>query len=150
MQPDGSLDESTQEMLKGMGEWMRINGEGIYGSRAWKTLGEGANGRINPLPAGFIGAPQANCQFGTADFRFTAGRDGSIYAFCLAVPGPGVTVNIVSMGSAAKLLPSPVKTVALLGSSDPLRWEQKPGGLEITCPGQMPCRISAVFRVTCE
>jgi len=54
------------------------------------------------------------------------------------------------MGSEAKLLGSPVKAVALLGSPDSPAWEQKPDGLEITCPAQMPLKVSAVFRVTCQ
>ncbi len=150
MLPDGSLDESTRSMLKDMGDWMRINSAGIYGSHAWKTFGEGAGGRVNSLPAGFIGARQANYPFAPADFRFTAGKDGSIYAFCMTVPDPGTTVRISSMGSDAKLLGSPVKAVSLLGSPDTLNWRQKPDGLEITCPAQMPLKVSAVFRVTAQ
>jgi len=150
MLPDGSLDEGTRSMLKDMGEWMRINSVGIYGSHAWKTFGEGAGGRVNSLPAGFIGARQANHPFASADFRFTAGKDGSIYAFCMTVPDPGTTLKIASMGSDAKLLGSPVKAVSLLGSSETLDWRQKPDGLEITCPAQMPLKVSAVFRVTCQ
>ena len=34
-----------------MGDWMRINGDGIYGSSAWKVFGEGADGVMNVLPA---------------------------------------------------------------------------------------------------
>ncbi len=39
--PDGSLDEACVKMLADVGEWMRVNGDGIYGSAAWKVLGEG-------------------------------------------------------------------------------------------------------------
>ena len=43
-----------------MGDWMRINGDGIYGSSAWKVFGEGADGVMNVLPGGSIGRWQAN------------------------------------------------------------------------------------------
>ena len=150
MQPDGSLDASTQKMLADMGDWMKINGEGIYGSHAWKTLGEGANGHINSTPHGFIGARQANFKFTPSDFRFTAGKDGSLYAFCMTVPPGGTQLKITSMGSNSKYLASSIKSVSLLGSSEKLNWRQAPDGLEITCPTEMPLKISAVFKITCE
>jgi alpha-L-fucosidase len=150
MQPDGSLDASTQKMLADMGDWMKINGEGIYGSHAWKTLGEGANGHINSTPHGFIGARQANFKFTPSDFRFTAGKDGSLYAFCMTVPPGGTQLKITSMGSDSKYLTSSIKSVSLLGSTGKLDWRQAPDGLEITCPANMPLKISAVFKITCE
>ena len=35
LRPDGSLDAGSVKLLKEVGEWMKINGEGIYGSKAW-------------------------------------------------------------------------------------------------------------------
>lgn len=32
IRPDGSLDEACVQMLGQVGDWMRINGDGIYGS----------------------------------------------------------------------------------------------------------------------
>ena len=61
--PDGSLDDSTVKMLKEIGEWMRINGAGIYGSKAWTRLGEGADGKLNVLPGGKLGRDQADHRF---------------------------------------------------------------------------------------
>jgi alpha-L-fucosidase len=148
MLPDGSLDASTQKMLKDMGAWMKINGDGIYGSHAWTTFGEGAGGVIKSTPSGFIGARQANFQFDPADFRFTVGKDGSLYAFCMTVPPPGTQLKITSMGSASKYLQSTIKSVTLLGSTDPLDWKQNPDALEITCPKQMPFNIAVVFKIT--
>jgi alpha-L-fucosidase len=149
MQPDGSLDDSTRKMLGDVGDWMKINGEGIYGSRAWTTLGEGAGGKIKTLPHGFIGARQADFKFDLGDFRFTAGKDGSLYAFCMTVPAPGTRLKITSMRSDSKYLTSSIKSVSLLGSPAQLEWKQDPDGLEITCPTDMPLKISAVFKVTC-
>ena len=39
--PDGSIDEKSLEMLKEVGDWMKQNGEAVYGSRAWNIPGEG-------------------------------------------------------------------------------------------------------------
>jgi alpha-L-fucosidase len=40
-QPDGTLDDECQFLLKSHAEWIRINGEGIYGTRPWTIAGEG-------------------------------------------------------------------------------------------------------------
>jgi len=149
MKPDGSLDDGCRAMLKETADWMKINGAAIYGSHAWLKWGEGANGKPNVLPQGSLGANQASHQFSTTDFRFTTGKDGSIYAFCMTVPKGAEKVKIASLGKSQNLVNSPIKTVSLLGSSEPIRWQQQEDGLEITCPNAMPFKIGVVFKVTC-
>ena len=41
MRPDGSIEDACVTMLEEVGKWMDINGEAVYGSKAWRTLGEG-------------------------------------------------------------------------------------------------------------
>ena len=38
--PDGTIPEVQQESLLAMGEWLKMNGTAIYGTRVWKTVGE--------------------------------------------------------------------------------------------------------------
>ena len=38
---DGTLPEKDIELLNALGEWMDINGEGIYETSFWKKSGEG-------------------------------------------------------------------------------------------------------------
>ena len=146
--PDGSLDEGSTRMLKEIGAWMRINGQGIYGSKAWRVLGEGENGTLHTLPGGAIGKKQAESQFGPKDFRFTVGKDGSLYAFSLAVPAPGSEIRISSLGAAANLLGKPVTSVSLLGHQGaPLRWKQEAGALVISAPSTMPFTTAITFNI---
>jgi alpha-L-fucosidase len=150
LRPDGSLDTGSLKLLQDVGEWMKINGEGIYGSKAWAKLGEGAtdaSGKLRTLPTGQLGQAQAEFQFGPTDFRFTQGKDGSVYAFALAVPQPGAQVTIASLGSGAGLMSAPVRSVSLLGSTEKLIWSQRPEGLVVTCPSQMPSQIAVAFKV---
>jgi alpha-L-fucosidase len=141
--PDGSLDAGSLRMLKEIGEWMRLNGEGIYGSHAWVKYGEGGQ----HLPGGMLGSRQADCAFSADDFRFMVGSNGCLYAYCMTVPPPGTQLKISSLGTEAKLLAGPVQSVSLLGSDEKLDWKQEADGLMITCPKQMPFRNAVGFKI---
>jgi len=39
--PDGELDPAAYQRLKEIGSWMKVNGEGIYGSRMYSSFNEG-------------------------------------------------------------------------------------------------------------
>jgi len=146
--PDGSLEAGCARMLKEVGEWMRRNGEGIYGSKAWVRLGEGANGNLKVLPGGALGRSQADFKFGLKDFRFTVGKDGALYAYCLTVPAAGNELRITSLGSTANLFGKPIQSVTLLGHKGELRWKQETDALVITCPDAMPFATAVGFRIS--
>ena len=141
--PEGALEPACVAMLKDMGAWMTINGEGLYGSRAWKKWGEGP-GKVF---GGKLGAGTAAIKYGVADFRFTQGKDGCLYAWCLAVPQPGETLRIVSLGSKAGLLERPITSVRLLGGAE-LAYKQTADALQVTCPGAMPFRHAVGLKIS--
>lgn len=150
LRPDGSLDEGCVKMLKEVGEWMRINGQGIYGSSAWSVLGEGKDGKLNVLPGGFIGANQANHSFYTTDFRFTVGKDGAIYAWCMTVPKAGDKLKIISLGSDAGTGQKQVTSVELLGEKNKIEWKQEADGLHIVYPDSAHLKTAVGFRIVCK
>lgn len=150
LRPDGSLDEGCVKMLKEVGEWMRINGQGIYGSSAWSVLGEGKDGKLNVLPGGFIGANQASHSFYTTDFRFTVGKDGAIYAWCMTVPKAGDKLKIVSLGSDTGLGQKQVTSVELLGEKNKIEWKQEADGLNIVYPDSAHLKTAVGFRIVCK
>ena len=149
LKPDGSLDAGSRQMLQQVGAWMRVNGSGIYGSKAWTMLGEGqhdADGQLRALPQGQLGAKQANFLFGAKDFRFTTGADGAVYAFALAGAQPGRTVTIRAFSSSANGASNKtVHRVELLGSARKLKWTQAPQGLVITYPAGASSRMPSTF-----
>jgi alpha-L-fucosidase len=147
--PDGSLDEGSLKMLKEVGVWMRRNGEAVYGSHAWSIPGEGEmiNGKLKMLPGGALSRKHAEFKFDAQDIRFTIGKNGAFYAFCLNVPAPGTQVKIKSIGTDAKLLDKTIKSVKLLGYNGKLTWKQEADGLAIKCPSEMPFATSIVFMI---
>lgn len=147
--PDGSLDAGSQTMLKEVGIWMRRNGEAVYGSHAWRVPGEGeqVNGKLKMLPGGGLTRRHAEFAFNTTDFRFTVGKNGALYAFCMVVPQPTTELVIKSLGINNNLLDHSVKKVTLLGYKNKLKWRQDAEGLKITFPAQNAFKTSAVFKI---
>ena len=148
--PDGSLDAGSKQMLHEMGEWLKINGAGIYGSYAWEIIGEGKNGTLNVLPGGKIGSRQANHKFSTADIRFTRGKKGNVYAWVMTVPEAGETLKIKSLGLRDSLSSQKIKSVKLLGFNGTLQWQQQDEYLSIKCPDEMPFEIAVGFEIELE
>lgn len=143
LRPDGSIEDGAVRMLEGVGDWMRINGEAVYGSKAWTTIGEGemVKGKLKTLPGGKLGRGHANFKFDAQDIRFTVGKDGSLYAFCMNVPEAGQTVTIHSVTEKPK-------HVSLLGYSGKLKWKHTADGLVVTFPKSgANLVISAVFKI---
>lgn len=147
--PDGSLDEGSLQMLKEVGAWMKLNGEGVYGSHAWIIPGEGEiiDGKLKMLPGGALRQKHAEFKFDTQDFRFTVGKNGALYVFCMTVPAPGEQLKIKSLASNANKLEKPVTKVQILGYKGNLKWKQESDGLIITCPTTMSFATSIVFKI---
>ena len=136
-------------MLKEVGVWMRRNGEAVYGSHAWTIPGEGeqVNGKLKMLPGGALNRNHAKFKFNAQDIRFTIGKNGAFYAFCMNVPAPGAQMKIKSLGTNAKSFNKPIKDVKLLGYNGKLQWKLEADGLAIICPEKMPFATSVVFKI---
>ena len=147
--PDGTLDEGSIKMLKEVGTWMQRNGEAVYGSHAWTIPGEGeqVNGKLKMLPGGALNRKHADFKFNAQDIRFTIGKNGAFYAFCMNIPASGAQLKIKSLGTAVRYFSKPIKNVKLLGYNGKLQWKLEADGLAITCPEKMPYATSVVFKI---
>ena len=102
---DGTIPAWQVERLRAMGEWLKINGEAIYGSRYWKV------------------SEQEN-----ENLSFTT-RGKKLYAIKKALPDTPFVVEATS-GWEKKS----VGKVRFLGSDAKSKWEMTPAGLRITPP----------------
>ena len=135
--PEGGLEPVCAKMLKEVGAWMRVNGEGIYGSRAWTKWGEGNV----VMPNGKLGPEQVKTPYSAEDIRFTL-KDDALYAWLMGWPADGRVV-IRSLAAAA----GPVTGVQLLGSVEKLAWTQTAEGLAVQLPAQRPCDFAWGLRI---
>ena len=75
--PDGTITEEETNVLNELGEWMAVNGEGIYDTIPWKVFGEG---EVNNSEGSFQDNDEKD--FTSGDYRFTY-KNGYLYAFCM-------------------------------------------------------------------
>jgi alpha-L-fucosidase len=135
---DGTIPEEVQQVLLDVGAWLNVNGEAIYGTRPWRTYGEGPT----KVAAGsFHDTDTSN--YTPEDFRFTT-KGGALYAIGLAWPAKGEAVvhSLAETPGSAR-----VETVGLLGGDAKLQFEQKPDGLHIQLPAQPPAKYAYALRV---
>jgi alpha-L-fucosidase len=133
LRADGTLDSQEERILSKIGEWMSINGEAIYGTRTWRTFGEGSTG---PASGNFN---EGMIRYTSEDIRYTT-KDNQLFAFALGWPDSS-RLLLRSITSAQ------VHSVQMLQTGESLKWEQKPDGLSIQLPAQMPGEHATVLRI---
>jgi len=101
--PGGKIPEVQVDRIKGVGAWLSVNGDAIYGTRPWKR----AEGQTADGPA----------------VRFTS-KPGSLFAILMETPqGPEITIESLKAANGMR--------VELLGYEKPLDWEQAGSGVTV-------------------
>jgi alpha-L-fucosidase len=136
---DGTIPEEVQSILRDIGSWLNVNGEAIYGTRAWTKFGEGPTAIVE---GAFHDTDTKS--FTAQDFRFTT-KGNSLYAIELAWPESGEAV-IHSLNEAA-LSGQNIVSISLLGQGSPLRYQLKPDGLHIQLPPQKAGDCAYSFKI---
>ncbi len=125
-------------MLRDVGSWLQVNGDAIYGTRPWKTFGEGpthvTEGSFN----------DTNVRpYTPADFRFTTKGD-TLYALELGWPDKPETLIHSIKGHVPG--ERPVESVELIGAGK-LQFKQQNDGLHIQLPEQNPGKYAYVYKI---
>lgn len=143
MKGDGTLDEKEMAILMQIKAWMDINGSSIYGTRPWKTYGEGPLAEsANPIHAqGF----NEGDNYSSKDIRFVQ-RNDTVFATILRWPLER-EVKIKAFGLTSPHYSGKVKSVELLGHA-PLAFAEATDGLVVSLPQENTNEIAPVLAVT--
>jgi alpha-L-fucosidase len=137
---DGSIPDKAKTMLLSMGDWLKMNGEAIYGTRPWVTFGEGPTKNAG---GGF--SENKDKPYTAEDIRFTT-KGETLYAIPLAWPESGrVVVKSLAKRAGGTGV---VQTVSLLGSKARLDWSQTEDGLVVKLPAAKPCEFAYTLKIT--
>ncbi|KAB8130772.1 alpha-L-fucosidase [Gracilibacillus oryzae] len=125
---DGTIPEEDKDILLEIGEWLKVNGEAIYGSKVWREAGEGPT----KIEEGQFTDSKSK-SFTAEDIRFTV--NGSyLYAAVLQYPENGkVTIKSLAEQDASKLpnFHGIIKDVTILGYEEQPKWERTEQGMQI-------------------
>ena len=144
--PDGTIDDESRYALKKIGEWLRLNGEGIYGTRPYKIAAEGRTS----LAGGAF--KEGKTDFTGGDYRFTQKEnENAVFAFRMrAASEPAV---IKTLG---RLSEREITDVSVCGVKS--EFAQKDGALIVNmptginmpdgiCSAQTPVCIKAALKI---
>ena len=134
---DGTIPENQAAYLTAFGDFIKINGQGIYGSRPWKKFGEG------PLKVKDGRQGENRKEFSQQDIRFTT-KDGVLYSFVLVPPTKDIVIKSLASGGP---LEKEIANIKLMGSQESIQWSRSAENLTITLPKSIPEALVTGFAI---
>ncbi len=136
--PDGTIPAPEQESLLGIGRWLAVNGEAIYGTRPWQVYGEGPT---QVVAGGFNDTKRE--EFTAQDIRFTR-KGNRLYAILLGWPGSRAIVHSLGRGWPQADV---ISRISMLGVPYPLNWTLNDDGLTVEMPEVKPCEHAYTLEI---
>jgi alpha-L-fucosidase len=126
--PDGTFAGNIVNELHDVGDWLKVNGEAIYGTMPRTVYGEGPSYLEK---TGHYSERYMNASYTEKDFRYTQ-KDDALYAICLGIPEGEVSIR--ALGSRGRLYEGDILSLELLGYDGEIVYEQKPLELILQMP----------------
>lgn len=132
---EGIIPDDQKKTLLEIGDWLRINGEAIYGSTYWDVYGEGpTETKMGHLSEG------KNSGFTEKDIRFTT-HDEALYAIVLIPPTKDIQIRSLTK---AKIN---IRSIELLGYEGEINFVQSASGTTIKFPEGTDLDHAWVFNI---
>lgn len=144
-QADGAIPDQAQQLLRGIGAWLKVNGQAIYDTRPWEIYGEGPTRQEKS--GGF--SESQDKPFTNQDVRFTSSRDGkTLYVIVLGWPENQLKIQSINVDKIA-----PNARIKLLGHDGRIGYSVNDRKqLIIRVPNlkseQRPCEHAFTFKLT--
>jgi alpha-L-fucosidase len=135
---DGTITEEQKQILFDIGEWLKVNGEGIYGARPWMIYGEGSTTGTSGSFTDNTATP-----YTSQDIRYTT-NGSNLYVTCLAWTDGKTLCHSFADKSVNSLK---IKDITMLGSNEKIAWNMTEQGLEIQFPQVKPCKYAYIFKI---
>jgi len=166
LKPDGSIPGELKVIIDGVGDWLRINGDALYGTRPWKVHGDGSSIRGESLVGGpteirnagddvvkkkktkehYNQRTTASPLYATDEVRFTT--KGKDFYIIIMNPRRG-KINIPALGLGKDTNPGKWGRLESLHNGEEFQFYQSESGTQITVPemnsGSYPLVLKAVF-----
>lgn len=143
---DGTIPDEDRQILLEIGDWLKANGEAVYGSQIWRVYGEGPT----KVSEGQF-SDGVDKVFTKEDIRYTV-KGSSLYAFVLSYPEDGeVILKELGEQDASKLpkFHGIIKDVKVLGFPEEVNWTRKEEGLIIKTKA-VKSHKPVVFKITMD
>lgn len=140
--PEGEVEQDILNILEEIAAWTAANGEGIYGSRPWKTWGQ----KATDVPAVEFNKynNEGKVKYSAKDIRFTS-KGNTLYAYSLAHPAEDI--QIVSLGKKSELGLKNIASIKMMGSNEKIKWQQTDKELIISKPSNLPAWQVIGFKI---
>lgn len=125
---NGVIPQNQQDILFQIGDWLKINGEAIYGTRPWEVFGEG------PTKQEKSGMFLDKITYTPQDVRYTK-KGNVIYAIVLGWPGKNQPLTLTSFTNEILGANIPeIKNISFLGYQENVPFKLDDAGLHLQTP----------------